>query len=143
MIFNKSGLCLYHHDISKSKRQGTLAGLIDIDNTDKKNDEKEKLVFGLIWSLKSFADSLHNDLHGATNTFKNFSTSQYAMHFFEVPTGLKIVLLTNPTSSSSLVLAGHPNQNLQPNRQQLTGAVPAFHMPSIIQSGQTSEFYAD
>ena len=40
MIFNKTGLCLYHHDIAKSKREGTLKGLIDIDNIEKKHDEK-------------------------------------------------------------------------------------------------------
>ena len=55
MIFNKVGLCLYHHDISKSKQNGELKGLIDIDQPEKKILEKEKLVFGLIWSLKSFS----------------------------------------------------------------------------------------
>ena len=76
MIFNKTGLCLYHHDIAKSKREGTLRGLIDIDKTDKKHDEKEKLVFGLIWSLKSFASTVACDSpHQAPNAFKNFSTS--------------------------------------------------------------------
>ena len=115
MIFNKTGACLYHHDIAKSKRDGTLRGLIDIDNVEKKHDEKQKLVFGLIWSLKSFASQMACDnqgqsqLSGPTNVFKNFSTSQFSLHFFEVPTGLKIVLLTNPTSSSSLVLGGNPN----------------------------------
>ena len=117
MIFNKTGLCLYHHDIAKSKREGTLKGLIDIDNIEKKYDEKQKLVFGLVWSLKSFATSMACESSSqAQNTFKNFSTSQFSLHFFEVPTGLKIVLLTNPTSSSSLVLGGQPNQNLQPQR---------------------------
>ena len=145
MIFNKTGLCLYHHDIAKSKREGTLRGLIDIDRTDKKHDEQEKLVFGLIWSLKSFASTVACDSpNQPSNAFKNFSTSQYSLHFFEVPTGLKIALLTNPTSSSSLVLGGQPNQNLQPQRTQMyQSSVPAFHMPSIIQSGQTSEYYAD
>ena len=40
MIFNKTGLCLYHHDLSKSKREGDLKGLINIENTEKKLIEK-------------------------------------------------------------------------------------------------------
>ena len=40
MIFNKTGLCLYHHDLSKSKREGDLKGLVNIENTEKKLVEK-------------------------------------------------------------------------------------------------------
>ena len=40
MIFNKTGLCLYHHDLSKSKREGDLKGLVNIENTEKKLIEK-------------------------------------------------------------------------------------------------------
>ena len=38
MIFNKTGLCLYHHDLSKSKREGDLKGLVNIENTEKIKD---------------------------------------------------------------------------------------------------------
>ena len=61
MIFNKSGLCLYHHDMFKSKKLGNFAGLISPDNQDKKVVEKRKLVFGLLWSLKSFAQMVSCD----------------------------------------------------------------------------------
>ena len=40
LFFNKSGMCLYHHDLSKSKREGELTGLIDCDLTSKEIKEK-------------------------------------------------------------------------------------------------------
>ena len=32
LIFNRGGICLYHHDLNKSKETGNLTGLIDADN---------------------------------------------------------------------------------------------------------------
>ena len=45
LIFNKSGQCLFHVDFT-----GSI-------NFDKTNDvhQRQKLIFGLIWSLKSFS----------------------------------------------------------------------------------------
>ena len=55
IIFNKTGQCLYHHDLYKSRVEGDLKGLINLDAPEKKIVEKQKLLFGLIWSLKSFS----------------------------------------------------------------------------------------
>ena len=97
IIFNRSGLCLYHHDLNKSKLEGDLAGLLDCERPSKEIINKQKLIYGLLWSLKSYAQMVSCDALG--QQFKNFSTPQYSFHFFEVPTGVKIVLLTNPTST--------------------------------------------
>ena len=104
---------MYHHDLTRSKEHGCLAGLIDIENPDKEQLGKQKLVFGLIWSLKSFAQMVSTDKFAA---FKNFSTSQYTMHLYEIPTGLKICLLTRPSSSSSMVTGGKTAQKRSPNQ---------------------------
>ena len=64
IIFNKTGACLYHHDLMKSKLQGNLKGLYHPDNTPQKVKEKEKLVFGLLWSLKSFSQMVSCDQPG-------------------------------------------------------------------------------
>ena len=32
IIFNRSGTCLYHHDLNKSHKDGDLTGLINIDS---------------------------------------------------------------------------------------------------------------
>ena len=97
IIFNRTGLCLYHHDLYKSKTNGDLAGLIDCDKPPKDIIDKQKLIFGLIWSLKSWSEKISCDAPG--QVFKSFTTANYSFHFFEVPTGVKFVLLTSPTSS--------------------------------------------
>ena len=49
-----------------------------------------------MWSLKSFSQSISpKPLAG---TFRNFTTPTYKLHIMEVPTGIKLVLLTKPTS---------------------------------------------
>ena len=97
IIFNRTGLCMYHHDLHKSKIKGDLAGLIDCDKPSKEMIGKQKLIFGLVWSLVSFSDKISCEAPG--QLFKSFSTNQFSFHFFDVPTGLKIVLLTNPTNA--------------------------------------------
>ena len=92
---------MYHHDLYKSKKEGDLKGLIDLSNPDKKVVEKQKLVFGLLWSLKSFSSMVACD--HPNQSFKNFSTSQFSLHFLEIPTGLKLILLTDPTSKSAIM----------------------------------------
>ena len=96
IIFNKGGQCLYHHDFFKSRKEGDLKGLINLDKLDKKIVEKQKLLFGLLWSLKSFSQMMSCD--DPKQAFKNFSTSEFSLHFLEIPTGLKIILLTDPSS---------------------------------------------
>ena len=64
MIFNKTGSCLYHHDLWKSKQEGDLKGLVDPVNTPNKISEKQKLVFGLLWSLKSFSQTFACNSNG-------------------------------------------------------------------------------
>ena len=98
IIFNKTGLCLYHHDLRQSKTEGLLTGVIDLDNPSKKVTEKQKLLFGLIWSLKSWSSKV--SCENPNQVFKNFSTSEFSLHFLEIPTGLKIILLTNPTTGT-------------------------------------------
>ena len=103
MIFNKTGLCLYHHDLLASKQLGDLKGLINLESADKKVTERQKLVFGLLWSLKSFSQMVSCDKEG--QEFRNFSTSEFSLHFLEIATGLKFILLTTPTTANPLPLS--------------------------------------
>jgi len=45
LIFNRSGACLYHADLVTRVVNSTEKAVID----------KEKLIFGLMWGLKSFS----------------------------------------------------------------------------------------
>lgn len=73
--------------------------------------EEFKLLFGLVWSLKALSaamdptpggDGQHARQMGTPLrigqgcSFKSFRTETYKLHFFESPSGTKIVLTTAP-----------------------------------------------
>lgn len=85
-IFDRQGACLFHLNF------GNPSNLLP-DVTDEKNQGRYKLVIGLLFSLKSFTRLIHGKFfHG----LKSYSTLHYKLHFYEVPSGLKFVLLTVP-----------------------------------------------
>lgn len=84
LIFNRSGACLYHADLASKT----------FNMTDKATVDKEKLIFGLMWGLKMFSEQLSPV--PLETTFRNFSTTLYKYHIYELPTGVKFVLITTP-----------------------------------------------
>ena len=56
LIFNRSGLCLCHIDlIAGEVLASTSAKPETVTEEQTKNFDKQKLIFGLLWSLKSFS----------------------------------------------------------------------------------------
>ena len=87
-VFGKTGACLYSHDLVSRQ----------VNSVDKPSVDKQKLLFGLLWSLKGFCERVSpSELE---STFSNFTTPQYKLHVLEIPTGLKFVLITAPDASS-------------------------------------------
>lgn len=84
LIFNRTGACLFHADLSTKK----------VNEIDKTIVDKEKLIFGLMWGLKSFSSKISPE--PLITTFRNFSTPMYKLHIYELPTGIKFVLITSP-----------------------------------------------
>ena len=74
------------------------------------SDSQQKLVFGLVWTLRNMADKLTplgsdpgEGYHRAPVSFSpnaarfsSFTTSHYRMHYFGTPTGLHFLLTTDP-----------------------------------------------
>ena len=56
--------------------------------------EKQKLIFGLLWGLKSFSQQVTPT--PLAQTFRDFSTSRYKLHVLEIQTGIKFILITRP-----------------------------------------------
>jgi len=79
-LFNKSGTCIYYEEWSRKKGSKNLV-------------EEQKLMYGMLWSLKSFCSKISPS---PCDSFNHYRTNTYKLHFFETLTGLKFVLLTDP-----------------------------------------------
>jgi len=55
------------------------------------HSDDEKLVFGLVFSLRN----LVTKLGGADDTFLSYRTGEYKLHYYETPTRMKFVMLTD------------------------------------------------
>ena len=83
-VFDRSCQCLYYKEWVRQKQAGIS------------KDEEFKLMYGMIYSLKSLLSRLSTT--SAKDSFTRYSTSTYSLHFFETPTGLKFVLNTDKDS---------------------------------------------
>ncbi|CAG8611383.1 2721_t:CDS:2 [Paraglomus brasilianum] len=59
-------------------------------------DEEAKLVYGVVFSLRNFV----RKLSGSQDGFISYRTSQYKLHYYETPTGLKFIINTDPNVES-------------------------------------------
>jgi hypothetical protein len=67
--------------------------LTTANNSVNNNNQQDtaKLIFGIIYSLRSMVRKINNE-----DAFVSYKTSKYRLHYFETPTNLKFVLITDP-----------------------------------------------
>lgn len=78
-LFDRHGTCLVYKEWKRSAKA-------DDANDDQKN------MFGLLFALRNFSMKLSPEPAEGMPRF--FVTDQYALHYFETPTGLRFVLTT-------------------------------------------------
>lgn len=79
-IFNRNG-CLYYHEWNRPNAPQT---------------DDHKLMFGLVFSLKSFTAKLDPTDSPGGCSFHAFKTNTYKLSYFETPSGIKIILVSDP-----------------------------------------------
>ncbi|KAL1995235.1 hypothetical protein VTN49DRAFT_1422 [Thermomyces lanuginosus] len=59
-------------------------------------EDDAKLIFGTVFSLRNMV----RKLGGEDDSFVSYRTSQYKLHYYETPTNIKFVMLTDTKSPS-------------------------------------------
>jgi hypothetical protein len=93
-MFNRAGECLQYLEWSRPRQPANA-------------EDDAKMMFGLLFSLNAFAAKVDptqgpqatgaGAATGARRTgFHSFRTSTYKLHYLELPSGLQLVLTTEP-----------------------------------------------
>ncbi|SMN18746.1 similar to Saccharomyces cerevisiae YML077W BET5 Component of the TRAPP (transport protein particle) complex [Maudiozyma saulgeensis] len=88
-IFDKHCNCIYDREwtLLANPKSGTT--------NSKQNDDISKLLYGIIFSLRSVTGKLSSTETGRTNEISSISTGRFRIHTYCTATGLWFVLLTD------------------------------------------------
>ncbi|KAA8916817.1 hypothetical protein TRICI_000936 [Trichomonascus ciferrii] len=101
------GECIYQREWHNSKQSHTrdlsVSSTNSVDfitrtkqqqqqtNLARSTQDDAKLIFGIVFSLRNMVRKLTDE-----DGFVSYNTTKYKLHYFETPTNLKFVLLTDP-----------------------------------------------
>ena len=88
-IFDEKGTLLYNREWLRKK----------FTSMDKQ--EEAKLLYGMLFSIKSFANRLSPD--DMKEGFQSFKTTKYRLNYFETPTQVKFVMNTDTAVTHPIV----------------------------------------
>ncbi|RMZ90655.1 hypothetical protein DV736_g2105, partial [Chaetothyriales sp. CBS 134916] len=107
-IFDRHAECIYKRRWYPSSQSGAKTSKqashaqpghpngIAPSRTPLSGDDDAKLIFGTVFSLRNMV----RKLGGEDDSFLSYHTSQYKLHYYETPTNIKFVMLTDTKSSS-------------------------------------------
>ncbi|RMD40066.1 hypothetical protein DV735_g5050, partial [Chaetothyriales sp. CBS 134920] len=98
-IFDRHAECIYKRKWfprAASHAQPGRANGSGSSRTPLSGDDDAKLIFGTVFSLRNMVRKLGGD----DDSFLSYRTSQYKLHYYETPTNIKFVMLTDTKSSS-------------------------------------------
>ncbi|XP_049648512.1 trafficking protein particle complex subunit 1 [Accipiter gentilis] len=97
-IFDRAGTCLHYSEWHRRRQAGIP------------KEEEFKLMFGMLFSLRSFVGKMSpTDMRDG---FISFHTSKYRLHYYETPTGLRLVLNTDLSVACAREALHHIYSNL-------------------------------
>ncbi|KAF2005360.1 snare-like protein [Amniculicola lignicola CBS 123094] len=102
-IFDRHTECIYSRrwtprplsGSSKPSRPTSTSSTTDAPSAPSRriisHSDDEKLIFGLVFSLRNMIQKLG----GEDDTFLSYRTGEYKLHYYETPTRMKFVMLTD------------------------------------------------
>ncbi|KAJ5232020.1 TRAPP complex subunit (Bet5) [Penicillium chermesinum] len=95
-IFDRHAECIYKRRWLPRPASLKSPGGPELGQTMRTGDDDAKLVFGTVFSLRNMV----RKLGGEDDNFVSYTTSQYKLHYYETPTNIKFVMLTDIKSPS-------------------------------------------
>lgn len=87
--------------MNKTASQGAFAefGHIKPVTSNSTAEDDAKLIYGVVFSLRNMTRKLTDE-----DAFICYKTSKYKLHFFETPTNIRFVLMSDPNMESQLIV---------------------------------------
>ena len=95
LIFHRNGTCLCDLDNFDENNKLSVINKVFTSSANKENEHRYKLIYGMLFSMKSFVKTLSPIK--AKDYLKNFSTSNYKLHYTEFLNGLRFIFITTPS----------------------------------------------
>ena len=96
LIFHRNGTCLCDLDNFEENNKVNITNKVFTSSANKENEHRYKLIYGMLFSMKSFVKTLSPIK--AKDCLKSFSTSNYKLHYTEFLNGLRFIFITTPST---------------------------------------------
>ena len=100
LIFHRNGTCLCDLDNFDENNKMNITNKVFTASANKENEHRYKLIYGMLFSMKSFVKTL-SPLK-AKDYLKSFSTSNYKLYYTEFLNGLRFIFITTPTTPATM-----------------------------------------
>ena len=96
LIFHRNGTCLCDLDSFDENNQVTVTNKVFTSSANKENEHRYKLIYGMLFSMKSFVKTLSPTKN--QDSLKSFNTSNYKLHYIEFINGLRFIFISTPSN---------------------------------------------